>query len=105
MTVGTIKPLDQHVVELLANARLDVTVEEHSVVGGLGGLLAEELLDRGATPGLLRLGAPDGYPEADEQARLLERAGLTPEGIAASVLARLGSWRSAARRSRGPTAP
>ena len=67
-----------------------MTVEEHSVVGGLGGLLAEELLDRGATPGLLRLGAPDGYPEADEQARLLERAGLTPEGIAASVLARLG---------------
>lgn len=90
VSVGTVKPLDQRVVDLLASARLAVTVEEHSVVGGLGGLLAEELLDRGGAPGLLRLGAPDCYPEADEQPRLLERAGLTPQGLAASILARLG---------------
>ena len=89
VSVGTVKPLDQRVVDLLASARLAVTVEEHSVVGGLGGLLAEELLDRGSAPGLLRLGAPDSYPEADEQSRLLERAGLTPQGLAASILARL----------------
>ena len=90
VSVGTIKPLDQRVVGLLASARLAVTVEEHSVVGGLGGLLAESLLERGGAPGLLRLGAPDCYPEADEQSRLLERAGLTPEAMAEAILARLG---------------
>ncbi len=89
VSVGTVKPLDQRVVESLASARIAVTVEEHSVVGGLGGLLAESLLDRGCAPGLLRLGAPDRYPEADEQGKLLERAGLTPDGIANAVLARM----------------
>lgn len=90
VSVGTVKPLDRRVVELLASARLAVTVEEHSVVGGLGGLLAEALLGRGGAPRLLRLGAPDRYLEADEQGRLLERAGLTPEGMADAVLALLG---------------
>lgn len=90
VSVGTVRPLDRRIVELLGRARLAVTAEEHSVVGGLGGLVAESLLERRAAPGLLRLGAPDGYFEADEQDRLLERAGLTPEGMAASIRARLG---------------
>lgn len=84
------KPLDASALDVLRGARLVVTVEEHSVVGGLGGAVAEEMARRGGMPPLLRLGMPDRYLEADERPRLLERAGLTPDGIAASVLAALG---------------
>lgn len=89
VSVGTVKPLDQRVVDLLASARLAVTVEEHSVVGGLGAAVAERMSARGGAPALLRLGMPDAYQNADSQAALLERAGLTSEGIAARVRERL----------------
>lgn len=87
---ATVKPFDAAALEGAADARLVVSVEEHSVVGGMGGAVAEELSRRGGMPPLLRLGMPDRYLEADERPRLLDRAGLTPEGIAASIRQALG---------------
>ena len=87
----TVKPLDVAAVDALAagGRRLVVTVEEHSMVGGLGAAVAERMSARGGAPALLRLGMPDAYQNADSQAALLERAGLTAEGIAARVRERL----------------
>ena len=87
----TVKPLDVAAVDALAagGRRLVATVEEHSVVGGLGAAVAERLLEHGGAPALLRLGMPDAYQNADSQAALLERAGLTAAGIAARVRERL----------------
>lgn len=68
---------------------LVVTLEEHSVIGGLGGAVAELLSGIEGAPALLRLGMPDRYLAADSQQALLERAGLTPRAIAKSVLERL----------------
>ena len=87
--MGTIKPLDTAMLEGLFGCRLVVTVEEHSVVGGLGGAVAEYLAGVGGAPRLLRLGTPDAYLAADYAAALLERAGLTPQAMAKAVLAAL----------------
>ena len=87
----TVKPLDVAAVDALAagGRRLVATVEEHSVVGGLGAAVAERLAEHGGAPALLRLGMPDAYQNADSQAALLERAGLSAAGIAARVRERL----------------
>ena len=82
-------PLDGVALDACCGSRLVVTVEEHIREGGLGGAVAERLSETGGSPALLRLGAPSRELEADDQVRLLERSGLTPEGIAASVLERL----------------
>lgn len=87
--MGTIKPLDTAMLEGLFGCRLVVTVEEHSVVGGLGGAVAEHLASVGGAPRLLRLGTPDAYLAADYAAALLERAGLTPQAMTDAVLAAL----------------
>ena len=82
---ATVKPLDEAALDSLAGLRLVVTVEDHSVQGGFGSAVAEHLAGVADGPRVLRLGMPDRYLVADLPARLLERVGLTPEGIANSV--------------------
>ncbi len=85
--MATVKPLDTATLDELFGCRMVVTVEEHSVVGGLGGAVAEYLAGVSGSPRLLRLGTPDAYFAADFAEQLMERAGLTVQGIAASVRA------------------
>ncbi len=81
----SIKPLDSVLLDEL-RARPVVTVEEHSVIGGLGGALAEAAADAGAPAPRLRIGVPDRYAEVGgDQAYLRSLMGLTPEGIAERV--------------------
>ena len=80
--IHTIKPLDEDLI--LAAAKETgalVTVEEASVVGGLGGAVAELLSEKCPTP-LLRHGVPDEFGRSGTAAQVLEYFGLTPEKIA-----------------------
>jgi len=83
----TVKPLDEEVVLGAAReAKLLVSVEEHSRVGGLGAAMVELLADRGIAAPCLRLALPDEFPDDyGSQEHLLERAGLSPEAIAGRV--------------------
>lgn len=80
--IHTIKPLD---IEAVENARRVsrniVSVEEHCTIGGLGSAIAEVLADRGNSPRLLRIGMPSCFVHPGEYKWLLERHGLTTEGI------------------------
>jgi len=89
----TIKPLDTEAVLAAAEqARLIVTVEEHTRIGGLGSAVAETLVDAPTAlrPRMLRLGLPDRFPEGyGNQDHLLRQAGLTAEGVADAAFAAL----------------
>ncbi len=81
----TIKPLDVEAVKAACSAKLIVTVEEHSIYGGLGGAVAEALaLERNKPPHLI-IGVSGDYPHAASYPYLLERAGLTPAQIALKI--------------------
>lgn len=82
----TVKPLDVDCVEeLMKKHRLLVTAEEHSVVGGLGGAIAEEMVKNVASIPLLRIGVQDFYPHAADYEYLLKECGMTAEQIAERV--------------------
>jgi transketolase len=87
----TVKPFDvDTIVEAATTARLVVTVEEHTLAGGLGSLVAETLADAGLARPLLRLGLPDAFSrDYGNQDHVLARAGLTPAEIATATQARL----------------
>lgn len=96
----TVKPLDAET--LVAAARhVDavVTVEEHSVVGGLGSAVTDVLTTAcgRSLPALVRLGIPDRFPDRyGSQEELLTYFGLDADGIAASVMAVLAGREMAA---------
>jgi transketolase len=92
----TVKPLDaEAVVTAAGGVRLVVTVEEHSVVGGLGSAVLEALADAGGPmPRVKRLGIGDRFAEHyGSQAALMGFWGLNAEGIARAVIETIGPAR------------
>lgn len=85
--VSSIKPLDASLMEICQNSDVIITVEEHSVLGGFGSAVVEQLSTSGACPQVLRLGMPDTYLEADVHHNILTRAGLSVEGLQEVLLA------------------
>ncbi len=87
LNVHTVKPLDADAI-LASAARTGavLTVEEHSVIGGLGSAVAEVLAER--APGwvpLRRLGVADMFGESGTAEELLERRGLTTADFVAAA--------------------
>ena len=77
----TIKPLDGDLVARCAQETgAIVTVEEHSILGGLGGAVAECLSQRCPVP-LERVGVQDTFAESGPYADLLEKYGMSVEAI------------------------
>ncbi len=86
----TIKPLDSAAILAAASGtRAIMTVEEHNVLGGLGGAVAEVLAERGQGPRLIRHGIADEYSLIAPPTHLyahyrLDAAGI--EAVARTVL-------------------
>jgi transketolase len=91
VSMHTVKPLDEALLtECFARHAVVAVVEEHSVIGGLGGAVAEWLAARDPVRGrLLVCGTPDAFiSEAGSQQWMRERCGLSPEAIAARIQSR-----------------
>lgn len=83
--IASIKPLDTDLICRLAKETgAVVTVEEHSINGGLGSAVAETLSENCPTP-LVRVGMPDSFGQSGKPAELLAEYGLTAEAIAVRV--------------------
>ena len=86
-SVSSIKPLDASLTQICQNSDVIITVEEHSVLGGFGSAVVEQLSASGSCPQVLRLGMPDAYLEADVHHNILARAGLSVESLQEVLLA------------------
>ena len=81
----TLKPLDvEGIVAAAERTGRVVTVEEHTVIGGLGGAVAETLGERRPTP-MRRIGLEDIYTESAPNDVLLDLYGLSAERVAERV--------------------
>lgn len=81
INISTIKPIDQEIIIKAAKETKGiVTVEEHSIIGGLGSSVAEVVGENHPTK-VLRIGTRDVFGESGSGNDLLEKYGLTVENI------------------------
>jgi transketolase len=81
-----LKPFDEAaVIEAIGRTGRILTVEEHSVIGGLGSAVADVIARNSTGGSLLVHGLPDEELLVAAQARLLDHYGLTPAGVVAKV--------------------
>ena len=91
-SVHTLRPLDEDAI--LAAARRSqaiVTVEEHSVYGGLGSTVASLLMQAGLFRPMKIVGIPDEYTYTGSQLEIFAHYGISPAGLAQTAQALLAT--------------
>lgn len=81
----TIKPIDESlIVKAAKETSAIVTAEDHNIIGGLGGAVAEVLAESYPSP-MRRIGVRDVFGESGETDELMVKYGLTADDIATKV--------------------
>lgn len=87
ISMHTVKPLDNEVVIRAGlECRAVITVEEHSVYGGLGEACAAVLMEVGVAVPFRRVGIPDEYTVTGSQSDIFTHYGITAGGLSESAL-------------------
>lgn len=90
INIHTIKPIDEELIVAAARETGKVvTIEEHSVIGGLGGAVCEVLSEKCPVP-VKRIGVQDEYGQSGPAAELLHHYKLDAEGIYGQIKEYLG---------------
>jgi transketolase len=92
VSLHTVKPLDTELLEeVFSLFSVVTTIEEHSLIGGLGGAVAEWLADQPKLKArMCRIGSPDAFwHQAGDQGYVREQLGLTAQSIADRTVAML----------------
>lgn len=96
----TIKPLDSETILAGARgARVVVTAENHTIIGGLGSAVAEAMAEAGMSVPLRRVGIADRFAESGSREFLFARYGLSTQNIIDAA------WNALGRTSPAPRAP
>ena len=87
ISMHTIKPLDVDLIgKIAAHGKPIITVEEHSVYGGLGEACASYLLQNGYCNRFKIIGIPDEYTVTGSQVEIFNHYGISENGIAERAL-------------------
>ncbi len=85
VNVSTIKPIDvEGIIKAVKDTKLAITVEEHNVIGGLGGAISEVLSEHFPVK-IKRIGMEDKFGRSGKAGDLLKYFGLDSESIAEKV--------------------
>jgi transketolase len=82
LDMHTVKPLDgESLLKAVHSTRAVVTVEDHNIIGGLGGAVAEYLAEHNPVP-VMRVGVPDTFAESGDPVELFEKYGMSAGHVA-----------------------
>lgn len=79
--MASIKPIDEHlIIESAQKTGAIITVENHSIIGGLGSAVAETLMEAGIGLPFTRVGIQDQFCEGGTTAYLMNKFGIDCKG-------------------------
>jgi transketolase len=92
MHISTLKPFnDQSVLAAIARSRFGViTMENHTVIGGLGSIIAEQMAEAGMAKKLVRMGLKDTFSHGASKQYLLKELGMDALSLVSAVEAMTG---------------
>ena len=94
LNIHTIKPLDNDlVVKAAKETGAIVTVEEHSVIGGLGEAVSTAICEEGVACGVVKIGVQDRYGESGPALEVLKKFGLDSDNIVKTVKETLAKFK------------
>ena len=83
ISMHSLRPFDRAaVLNAAKNTGAIITVEEHSIYGGLGSVCASLLMEEGSSLPFKIIGIPDEYTVTGSQEEIFQHYGITPEGLA-----------------------
>ncbi|AEF96234.1 transketolase family protein [Methanotorris igneus] len=85
--MATIKPIDEDAIKKAKD--FIVSMEDHSIIGGLGGAIAEVIATNGLNKRLLRIGINDEFGKSGKAEELLKYYGLDGESVAKRIMKEL----------------
>lgn len=92
---SSLKPVDEEAIfKAGRETKLLVSIEDHNIIGGLGGAVAETVSSRSGMAPLLRLGIQDEFGESGTPEALYKKHGLDKEGIMKRLIS---SWKEIER--------
>jgi len=84
--VYSIKPINREILmDVAREVKVVISIEDHTIVGGLGSAIAEIFAEEGIGVRLYRMGLPDIFGESGKAEDLIAKYGLTPEAIMAKA--------------------
>jgi transketolase len=87
LSMHTVKPLDTEAIRAACDTGAIITIEEHSIIGGLGAATAEVLAEMDDRPRFRRIGLASEFAETvGSQAFLLKRAGLSVPALVRAIV-------------------
>ena len=86
INIHTLKPIDEKIVNLLKKFRKVATIEEHSIIGGLGSIIAEKIAKHSIKCQFLTIGLPDLFGPTGTYDYLIDYHGLNGEKIAKKII-------------------
>ena len=93
INVHTLKPINKnYIIDKVKNYKKIITIEEHSLEGGLGSTINQCLIgSMSNNQNILNLGLPDNYSISGEYSYLLEKYSLSKNGIKKKIIDFLNS--------------
>jgi transketolase len=80
--VSSIKPIDvETIVDCAGRAKVCMTAEDHNIIGGLAGAVAEVFAENGIGKKLVRIGMEDRFGESGKSGDLYKKYGLDEVGV------------------------